>query len=72
MQKWNIVKTFLFYLFKVFVVPVIQKKIETQVDKLADTLIKSRYNDTTIADIEDIKHHAQDAFTDFSESWLDE
>ena len=72
MNKLNIAKTFLFWLFKVFVLPVLKERVEKEVNKLADTLIKSRYNSTTIEDIDDIKHHALDAFTDFSESWLDE
>jgi hypothetical protein len=68
----NIAKKFLFWLFKIFVLPVLKERIEKEVNKLADTLIKSRYNATTIEDIDDIKHHTLDAFTEFSESWLDE
>ena len=72
MAKWNIAKTFLFYLFKVFVLPVLQAKIQEAVTKATDNLIKSRYNDTTVADVDDIKHHLQESLTEFSESWLDE
>lgn len=72
MSKFNIAKTFLFWLFKMFVLPVLKERIDKEVNKLADNLIKSRYNATTVEDIEDIKWQAKEAFTEFSESWLDE
>jgi len=72
MSKWNFAKRFLFWLFKIFVLPAIQAKIEEKIVKLTDELIKSRYNATTIDDIDDIKFHTRNAFKEFSEKWLDE